>query len=240
MTTTPAAVMHHGVARELGIEIIDGEWAVDSPRTLDDLQTRFGVSRTVAREASRQLEAMGLGRSKRRLGIVALPMSQWNVLDPLLIEWRLNSQHRDEQIHSLTQLRLAIEPAAAAGTAANASIHTRARLLPLAAELRRTGEAGNLTEFLAIDIEFHRLLLESCGNEMFAALGVHVAAILEGRTHLGLMPPKPRPEALDGHEAVAEAVFRGDPVAARTAMQQILHEVSAAFADAGPAGGTSA
>lgn len=231
-TDAGTQLMHHGVSRELGIEIMDGAWPVETARTLEDVQSRFGVSRTVAREASRQLEAMGLVRTRRRLGLVAQPMSQWSVLDPLLIDWRLHSTRREDQIYSLAQLRLAVEPAAAESAARFASIHTRARLLPLAAEMRRTGEAGQLREFMKYDIEFHSLLLKSCGNELFAALADLVAVVLQGRTELGLMPAQPKPEALAGHEAVAQAVFHGDAEAARTAMQDILDEVRTAFRDA--------
>ena len=39
------------VDRELGIEIIDGVWAVGEARALEEIQERFNVSRTVAREA---------------------------------------------------------------------------------------------------------------------------------------------------------------------------------------------
>ncbi|HQD21348.1 MAG TPA: FCD domain-containing protein [Arachnia sp.] len=227
-------LLHHGVSRALGIEIIDGDWPVGTGRTLEEIQSRFGVSRTVAREASRQLEGMGLVQTRRRLGLVAQGIDSWSVLDTNLIDWRLHSTDREAQIYSLTQLRLAVEPAAAESAARFASIHTRARLLPLASEMRRTGEAGLLEEFLEFDIEFHRLLLESCGNELFAALAEVVAVVLRGRTELGLMPAQPRPDALDGHEAVAQAVFKGDPEAARTAMQAVLDEVRVAFSDAVP------
>lgn len=229
MAKEGSTLLHRGVARELAIEIIEETWQVGVARTLEDIQERFAVSRTVARESSRQLETLGLARTKRRLGILAQPMSEWNVLDPTLISWRLASNRREEQIYSLTQLRLAVEPAAAESAAKLGSIHARARLLPLAAELRRTGEAGELHEFMRFDIEFHQVLLESCGNEMFAALAEHVAVVLQGRTEMGLMPAKPKPEALAGHEAVAEAVFRGEPEAARVAMLDILDEVRSAF-----------
>lgn len=232
MSQAAVPLMHQAVSRSLGIEIIDGIWPPDAARTLDEIQSRFAVSRTVAREAARQLEAMGLVRARRRLGVVAQPIGSWNVLDPLLIDWRLHSEHREDQIRTLTQLRLAVEPAAAEGAARLASIHTRARLLPLAVELRRTGEAGDLTTFMKYDIEFHRLLLESCGNEMFAALSELVAVVLQGRTELGLMPENPKPEALDGHEAVAQAVFDGDGDAAREAMQAVLDEVRETFSAA--------
>jgi DNA-binding FadR family transcriptional regulator len=225
-------VRHHAIARELGIEIIDGEWADGHSRTLEDIQSRFNVSRTVAREVSRQLEAMGLVRTRRRLGLVAQPIGEWSTLDPTLIDWRLHSAQREDQIYSLTQLRLAVEPAAAESAARFASVHIRASLLPLAAEMRRTGEAGQLQEFLKHDIEFHATLLKNCGNELFAALSDLVAVVLQGRTELGLMPAQPKPEALDGHEAVAEAVFRGDPAGARAAMEGILQEVREAFREA--------
>ena len=125
-----------------------------------------------------------------------------------------------------------MEPAAAESAAKFASIHTRAQLLPLASEMRRTGEAGELNEFLQYDIQFHSLLLKSCGNELFAALSDLVSVVLQGRTELGLMPAQPKPEALDGHEAVAQAVFRGDAEGAREAMMLILDEVRLAFSDA--------
>lgn len=223
---------HHAIARELGIDVIDGRWAVGQSHTLEEVQARFGVSRTVAREVSRQLEAMGLIRTRRRLGLVAQPIADWNVLDSQLIDWRLHSSNREEQIYSLTQLRLAVEPAAAESAARFASIHTRASLLPLASEMRRTGEAGQLHEFMKYDIEFHATLLKSCGNELFAALSDLVAVVLQGRTELGLMPAQPKPEALAGHEAVAEAVFRGDAAGARSAMEGILQEVREAFHEA--------
>jgi DNA-binding FadR family transcriptional regulator len=177
---------------------------------------------------------MGLVQTRRRLGLVAQGIDSWSVLDTNLIDWRLHSTDREAQIYSLTQLRLAVEPAAAESAARFASIHTRARLLPLAAEMRRTGEAGLLEEFMEFDIEFHRLLLESCGNELFAALANVVAVVRRGRPELGLMPAQPKPEAISGHEAVAQAVFSGDPDAARLAMQAVLEEVRIAFSDALP------
>ncbi|MGO1638561.1 FadR/GntR family transcriptional regulator [Ancrocorticia populi] len=232
MASEAGNLLHHDISQQLGVEIIDGEWEAGTSRTLEEIQSRFGVSRTVAREASRQLEALGLVQTRRRLGLTAQGMESWNVLDAQLIDWRLHSTDREAQIYSLTQLRLAVEPQAAEGTARFASVHTRARLLPLASEMRRTGEAGLLDEFLGYDIEFHTLLLRSSGNEMFAALADLVAVVLQGRTELGLMPAQPKPEALDGHQAVAEAVFEGNPEGARRAMEGVLREVHEAFSEA--------
>lgn len=221
--------LHYGIAKQLGIEIIDGIWPPDEARTLEEIQEAFGVSRTVAREVSRHLEQMGMVQIRRRIGLNPLPMPHWNVLNPQVIDWRLHSSQREHQIRALTQLRLAVEPMAAHATAHLASIHTRALLLPLAAEMRRTGEAGDLVEFMKLDIDFHTLILKESGNELFAALGDVVSVVLQGRTELGLMPERPKPEALAAHEAVAEAVFRGDGEGAQSAMEVILVEVREAF-----------
>lgn len=43
------------------------------------------------------------------------------------------------------------------------------------------------------------------------------------------MPPRPKPAALRLHAAVAQAVYGGDHVAARQAMQEILDEVQSVF-----------
>ncbi len=70
---------------------------------------------------------------------------------------------------------------------------------------------------------------------MFGALAGVVAAVLSGRTHLGLMPASPVPEALDQHEAVARAVADGDPEAAEAAMAAIVGEVRTALGGVPPA-----
>ena len=52
---------------------------------------------------------------------------------------------------------------------------------------------------------------------MFTALEGMVAEVLTSRTQQGLMPFKPRNEALQAHEDVAAAVAGGDAVTAETA-----------------------
>jgi DNA-binding FadR family transcriptional regulator len=218
-------VMQGRVLEAVGIAIASGALPPGSRLTLDGLQQEYGISRTVARDTMKVLESMNLIYSRRRVGIVVQERSLWNVYDPKLVRWRLASDSRAEQYSSLTELRIAVEPIAAAGAARRASAAERTKLLSLAADLRRLGEAGDLEGFLAADIEFHRLLLHSCGNEMFTALEGMVAEVLTSRTKQGLMPFKPRNEALQAHEDVAAAVAGGDAVTAETAMHHILDEV---------------
>lgn len=226
--------LRHDISRDLGIEIIEGAWRTDQVITLEEIQNRFGVSRTVAREVTRSLESKGMVTSRRSIGISPQPIEAWKVLDADLIDWRLKSQRRGEQLRTLTQLRMAVEPAAAFGMAMHESVHVRASLLPVAAEMRRTGEAGDLEEYLEHDTEFHRLVLRSSGNELFAALADLVAVVLRGRLEAGLMPERPAEESIAAHEEVAQEMFRGDPEGARRSMERVIQEVRGAIGDAGP------
>ncbi len=217
--------MHERVLEAVGIAIASGSLPPGSRLTLEGLQQEYGISRTVARDTMKVLESMNLVYSRRRVGIVVQERTLWNVFDPKLVRWRLASDRREIQYSSLTELRIAVEPIAAAGAARRASAAERTRLVALAGELRRLGEAGDLQAFLAVDIEYHQLLLRACGNEMFSALEGMVAEVLTSRTRQGLMPFKPRSEALQAHEDVAAAVAGGDAVMAESAMHHILDEV---------------
>jgi DNA-binding FadR family transcriptional regulator len=221
--------LHDPILEKLGMEIAAGELPTGHVLTLDGIQERFGVSRTVAREAMRILESMGLVQSRRRVGITVRPIADWNVFDPKVIWWRLSGPARGAQLRTLTELRIAVEPLAAGAAARAATAAERSQVVELAATLRRLGEAGELTEFMERDVEFHAILLQASGNEMFGALADVVAAVLRGRTQLGLMPHKPVPEALDLHEAVAAAVAGGRSVEAETAMRALLSEVRTAM-----------
>lgn len=215
----------------LGRRITGGELPAGAVLTLDGIGAEFGVSRTVAREAMRLLEGLGLVRSGPRVGIVVLSHDEWNVLDSRVIAWRLDGPGRIAQLRSLTELRQAVEPLAAGCAARGASAAVRDELVALARRMRTLGEAGegDAEEFLALDVRMHELLLRSSGNEMFAALTGVVSIVLSGRTHLGLMPVYPEPEALDAHEAVAHAVAAGDAAAAEAAMARIVREVRGAL-----------
>ncbi|MDO4065478.1 FadR/GntR family transcriptional regulator [Clavibacter michiganensis] len=230
VAAVPAAtVLATRIIEELGRDIVDGRLVEGTRLTIEDLQQRFGVSRTVVRDCVRVLEAMALLVPKRRVGLVVQGPDCWNVYDPRIIRWRLTGPGRSDQFRSLTQLRRAVEPVAASLAARHATAAQRTRIAELAVDLRRLGEAGALVDFLAADIEFHHLILEASGNDMFCALREVITEVLSGRTHQGLMPRTPRPHALDTHEQVAHAIRDGDAATAEAGMASLLAEVSSAI-----------
>ena len=228
----PAPVMHSEVARVLGEEIVGGALPPGHVVNLAELAERFSRSRTVVREAVRVLESLGLVVSQRRVGVTVQPSTAWSVLSPQVIAWRLASDAREEQLRSLTQLRQAVEPAAARAAAAlrqgaggRAAVPAVVAGLVAAAErlhaLGLRGE-GDGEEYIEADVSFHVHLLRASGNEMFAALESTISEVLRGRARLGRNPAWPTRRALDLHLELAENVVEGRPDAAETAAREIL------------------
>jgi DNA-binding FadR family transcriptional regulator len=206
----------------LGLAISAGDLASGSVVRIEELEERYNVSRSVVREAIRVLASMGMVASRRRVGVQVLPATRWNLYDPQVIRWRLASPGRIAQLRSLTELRTAVEPEAARLAAVRAPLADASELMGLAGKLWAAGQANDIEAFLTLDIEFHRLVLASSGNEMFAKLNTLVAEILTGRLHYGLMPERPATEALQLHVDVASAVQRGDGGEAKAAMLHIM------------------
>ena len=214
--------LHARVVDLLGLAVCGGDLASGSVVRIDQLQQRYGVSRSVMREAIRVLASMGLVASRRRVGVQVLPATAWNLYDPQVISWRLASPGRAAQLQSLTELRTAIEPEAARLAALRAPLADASELMGLAGKLWAAGQANEAETFLQLDIQFHRLVLSSSGNEMFARLSNLVEAVLIGRTQYGLMPMHPHNEALQLHVDVASGIQRGASGDAQAAMQGIM------------------
>ena len=228
VTSTPPG-QHESVLDALGGRIASGRLEPGSVLTLEAVCGEYAVSRSVAREAIRVLESMGLAASRRRVGITIQPRSRWNVFDPRIIRWRLDHGDRPEQLLSLSELRRGIEPVAAALAAHRANL-TQCRVLAAAAsDMAVHGRSGDLDAYLVADTIFHRTLLEASGNEMLRALDGVVEEVLSGRTHHGMMPARPNPDAIALHDEVARAVRLGDPLAAEQAMRSIIEEAATAL-----------
>jgi DNA-binding FadR family transcriptional regulator len=223
------ATRHVDVIGSIGPSIVEGALPGDSVITLEWLCKEYAVSRTIAREVVQVLASMGLVESRRRTGIRVLREEHWDVFDPAVLRWWLASSRRPELIQQLTQLRVSIEPLAAALAAEHATDEQRAHVVSLAEQMEETGGRGDLRAFLEHDVAFHRLLLDASGNVMFARLGDVVEEVLRGRTDHHLMPPEPKPEARRLHSMVADAVDRQQPDVAQAAMSAICAEVLAAM-----------
>lgn len=194
-----------------------------------ELAQERGVSRSAAREAVRVLESFGLVWVRRKSGVEVRPRADWNVYAPEVIAWRLAGPGRDEQLRELSQLRSVIEPLAARLAAVNATSEQKVELVSLVVAMSEEDHEADRERYLAADIRLHRLLLDSSGNRMLAALGGMVEAVLRGRTAHDLMPHVANQSAVQWHRDVAFAVAGGDADAAASAMRSIVMEADEAM-----------
>ena len=223
--------LHGNLLAALGAGIVSGEYAPGHVLTVEGVSAAHDVSRSVAREAIRVLESMGMVASRRRVGITIQPPEQWNVFDPRLSRWRLESGDRAAQLVSLSELRRGFEPAAAALAARRADPHQCRIMAAAVSDMVVHGRSGDLEAYLLADKIFHQTLLEASGNEMFRALNGVVAELLTGRTHHGMMPDVPNPAAIELHDQVARAIRLRDEQAAERAMRAIIDEAVSAVTE---------
>ncbi|MFD7921838.1 FadR/GntR family transcriptional regulator [Streptomyces sp. NPDC059740] len=201
--------LHGQVVDRIGAALVADTASAGTVLRLEDVQERYGVSRTVAREAVRVLESKRAVTSRPRVGITVRPLERWNLYDPQVIRWRLASPGREEQLRELAELRAAVEPAAAGLAAVCAPEAARGELLRLAEEMRQAADEEDRDRFIDADSVFHRTLLAASGNAMFAQLAEVTEELLVSRGELALMPEHIDMTAVAAHRAVAEAVAAG-------------------------------
>ncbi|MEO7753117.1 MAG: FCD domain-containing protein [Terracoccus sp.] len=220
---------HADLLDQLGSDLVDGHLVPGAVLSTEQVEQRYGVSRSIAREAVKVLESMGVVASRRRVGITVRPEEEWDALSPLIVRWRLAGPGREAELQSLSELRSGIEPVAARLAAGRASVAQQDALASAAAGMSSTGRRGDLEAYLRHDAVFHHTLLRASGNPMLARFGDLVEEVLAGRTHHHLMPSNPNPQAIDWHREVADAIASRDAAAAEAGMALIVAEAQSAM-----------
>src|SRR5690606_22860730 len=114
MKSAMGVSLAYGLLTTLGRSIVTGEFDKTGFPTEAELCVRYGASRTVMREAVKMLSAKGLLSSRQRKGTRVQPVDKWNLLDPDVLTWLMERPFSKEIFLEFTQMRLAIEPTAAA------------------------------------------------------------------------------------------------------------------------------
>ncbi len=213
----------------VGKAIVVGHYD-DSPfPTEADLARQYAVSRSVTREAVKMLTAKGLLVARPRKGTSVQPPSAWNLFDPDVLRWMLERKFSLDLLRQFGELRLAIEPMAAA-LAARAADAAGIAAIDAGYERMVAAEAGD-DDPLEADIAFHIAILEASSNPFYAQFRDVVSTAL--RTSIRFTNRfKGRTASLSQHRAVLSAIEAHDPEDAAATMRALIDDVMALIADA--------
>ena len=215
---------HDAVVEALGKRVVGGGLpAGSSIGTEQELCEQFGTSRTVVREAIKILSAKGLLDSRPRSGTRVTEHSEWHLLDPQVLAWRLGASSDNENLRlDLYELRRSFEPAAAELAAERA---TPLALQKMKHALLGMALASNADEKVEHDLAFHTAILAATGNTFYRALGSLISAGLKQVFKAGLeRTPKEDERWIRRHQNVYEAIARSDAAGAAEQMKNLLRE----------------
>jgi len=193
---------------------------------------RFGVSRTVVREAISRLKSEGLVEVRQGSGMVVREASR-------AATFRLPVEVNDsvEAVLRVTELRRGIEAEAAALAAER---RTRSQLADIKRALAALDAAAKQQrDGVDEDQAFHMAISHATGNPLYPPmleyLGQFVhAAILVTRTNEAQRPELSEQVRAE-HKAIYDAIAAQDPVAARQAVITHIDNAGARIQAAGPA-----
>ncbi|WP_086732121.1 FadR/GntR family transcriptional regulator, partial [Streptomyces fradiae] len=202
--------LHGQLVQQLGQMIVSGDLGADRPLVPEEIGQRFEVSRTVVRESLRVLEAKGLVSARPNVGTRVRPVSDWNLLDPDIIEWRAFGPQRDDQRRELAELRWTIEPLAARLAAGHGREEVQQRLVDMVEIMGHALAQGDALTFSRADTEFHSLLIQLAGNRMLEHLSGIVSAALQVSGAPAISCDRPGESCLTHHGRIVEALAAGD------------------------------
>ncbi len=221
------------ILHDLGKDIVQGQLQPgDILPKVEDISEIKGVSRTVVREALKGLAARRLVESSTKIGTVVKERADWQWWDQDVLSWAAQSKVSRDILLQLTEVRLAIEPAAVQLAASKATDED----IKLIRECYKNLEAsiGNEEEWVAADYEFHKSILIASHNELMLSLikTLHDALLRSRQTSMkSLKQKKEDPivevheEVIGRHKSLMEAVCTRNGALAFLIMQDLLNRV---------------
>jgi DNA-binding FadR family transcriptional regulator len=214
---------HAEVARSIGVDIIAGRFAEGTRLPGDaELTATFGVSRPVLRESVKTLVAKGLLSTKARVGTVVRERGAWNMFDADVLAWHLDAGIDGRFLSDLAEIRLAVEPRAAALAAARRSEADLDELRRSMDKMRR--EPSDSVAFANADLSLHIVIAKASGNLFMQSVGHVIEAALRA-SFLRSAPIvlEDREAVLCWHQRIVDGVADRDGEAAAAAMIEVIH-----------------
>ncbi len=213
--------LRESVAQQLAVLILSGKLPEGHAFPGEvEYAAQIGISRSALREAFRILAAKGLVEGRPKAGTRVTPRRQWSLLDPDLLAWQFKAEPSLKFLRDLFELRMIVEPGAAALAATRRAPEQVRQMGDALARMAQHGlaiEAGRQA-----DQQFHMIMLEATQNDAIVALASSIMAAIAWTTlykqRKRALPRDPVPD----HRALFEAIAQADAAAAREAMADLV------------------
>ncbi|WP_420145627.1 FadR/GntR family transcriptional regulator [Sphingobium sp.] len=217
--------VHDRIAHDLGIAIVGGRYQPgDILPGEDRYSAEQGVSRTAYREAVRVLSAKGLVYSRTKSGTRINDRLRWNMLDLDVLAWMFEAGPTQAFLRDIFELRIVVEPAAAQFAALRRDGQDISRMGHALEGMRQFGL--KTPEGRAADQNFHRQILLATRNESLITLATSVTAVVAWTTRFARDERKESRDPMPDHDAVFDAIMRGEGEEARLKMLALIRNAS--------------
>lgn len=201
----------------------------DSLPSESRIAASFGVSKPIAREAIRQLAAMGVvhiqqGKPTRVQALDAAPLDRF---------YRFAVRGRANGLTEAVELRRILEPPIAAHSAERRSAKDIEKLDLILA--RMEDALGHVPLWIEADLDFHEAVAAASGNRLldFQIRGLRpvIREVMEIFNSREARSPDDWQRTFERHVRVVAAIKAGNPSAASAAMKKHFEAAEAAIAE---------
>jgi DNA-binding FadR family transcriptional regulator len=212
---------HVMAAEHIGRRIVSGELRPGTtlPNSTE-LARQLSIARPALREALKLLAGKGLVESTPRRGTVVRSPDVWNSLDEDVLSWQLGDSPNAAFVRDLFELRRIIEPEAAA-CAAHRATRTMLSDIENALHVMESAETKSSASIKA-DVAFHLSILVASGNGFLMSFAPAIRTSLTMVFSFQRTVCPDRDHFVPGHRAIVDAIRRGDPDGARSAVRALL------------------
>jgi DNA-binding FadR family transcriptional regulator len=223
--------LSHQLSTLLAAEIVSGRIGVgEAFPSSEEIVTRYGVSRTVARETVQALAMLGMVNVQHGKRTEVCPPDEWDILNAIVQEALRREGRAEPLLRDLYEFRLLIEPQAAAWMAEHGGEADLAALGELVDRMERaSGGDAPVAEGMEADRSFHHLVARASENRVLAAVSRDIREVIDTLWELSSLDAADVEHVAEQHRRIADAVQLRDAAAAAAAMRD--HLVWAAGAD---------
>jgi DNA-binding FadR family transcriptional regulator len=213
------------VTRALARRIANREIGDDVPPPTElEICQEFGVSKATAREVIRSLAERGFVEVRQGRRMQVRSSSEWNQLDPLMIELIDDPEIARRYLADVHYVRTLIEPEVAARAALTANDDQIGRARESVEAMARLEDDPDA--YLEADVAFHRELAAATGSVILAFVLDSLGELQRLSRRVTNRLLRRLPEATREHRRILEAVAAREPERAREAMRAHLKTVA--------------